>query len=107
MRAGQLTQRITIQTFTETPDEYGESVKAWVDLASVWAEVKTVSGSEFATSEKLRSTEAIEVTIRYRTDVSRLNRIVHDGQYYNITAAFDPYHKRDQLKLQCVNVVDE
>ena len=38
-QAGQLDRRITIQTFSETTDTFGQEVKSFSTLAQVWANV--------------------------------------------------------------------
>ena len=45
-QAGQLDRRITIQTFSEATDAFGQEVKTFSTLGSVWANVKERVGRE-------------------------------------------------------------
>lgn len=46
MRPGGLRQRVTIQNFTTSRTPSGGVIQEWYDVATVWAEVKGISGRE-------------------------------------------------------------
>lgn len=84
---GQLDQRITLQRYTETPDGIGGVTRAWADLAqtpSVWAKVTPRLGSESMDQGRMNASSMATFTIRYRADVTELDRIVWRGEAWNI-----------------------
>lgn len=86
-RAGDLDQRITFQSFTTTPNGMGGEVKAWANIASVptvWAGVVAGSGGEGFEEGRTNATATTTFTIRNRSDVSEVNRIVWRGENYNV-----------------------
>lgn len=44
MIIGRLRQRIILQKFESYRDPFGQIIKGWKDVATVWAEVKAVTG---------------------------------------------------------------
>lgn len=98
MRAGDLDRTIEIQTFTTTTDGVGKEKKNWTPLYTVRAKVTPVRGEErFAA---LQNTAAAEVKfkIRYREDISTLNRIVYEGRTYDIVAVME-LGRREGIEL--------
>lgn len=84
MALGQLDRRITIQSQAGTQDEFGQSVDSWSDVATVWAQVKFKAGSESVSANKLTTGADCIFTIRYRSQITTRNRIIYEGEYYDI-----------------------
>lgn len=100
-RAGQLRQRITVQSATRTTDEGGGHTTTWADLASLWANVEALGGSERYAAQAVEGVADYTVTIRYRSDVTRLNRVLFGDRTLAIRAAFDPDSSGRMLVLLC------
>ena len=83
-RAGELDQRITIKRETLTTDNMGGSTTTDTDVASVWAHVRPRSGRELGIHDKVEAPAMYLFVIRYRSDLLENDRIVWDGQEYNI-----------------------
>lgn len=103
MQSGRLRQRITIQTHTESRDALGASIWTWSTLAKVWAEVRMPYGSErFVSAADVEVAQVTHrVKIRYRDDVSPLNRIVWRSRVLDIESAVDPDGRRRELVMMC------
>ena len=87
MNPGDLTQRITLHRYAETADGIGGTTRAWADFATdatVWANVKARSGREGLDEGRINATFVVLFTIYNRTDVSELDRIIWNGENYNI-----------------------
>ena len=87
MGSGQLDQRITLQSFTSVPDGAGGATETWEDYAtdaSPWASVKARFGREQTTDGQVRASGMTTFTIRNRSDVSENDRIIWNGDAYNI-----------------------
>jgi SPP1 family predicted phage head-tail adaptor len=101
-QAGQLDRRITIQTFSETTDSFGQEVKSFSTLASVWANVVERVGREGEDGEMIAATKKVEFIIRYRTDVDEEMRIVYNNNTYKIQAIQSADARKAFLKIVCL-----
>lgn len=103
MITGRLRDRITLQNYITTQDEVGQVHKTWEDVATVWAEVKAITGKELMLAQKEMSSTTIRIFIRYRKDVNTTYRIKFPflgSDYLNIKAVL-PDAKRTYLELLC------
>jgi len=101
-QAGQMDRRITIQTFSETTDSFGQEVKSFSTLASVWANVVEKVGSEGEDGEMIAATKKVEFVIRYRTDVNEEMRISYNSNTYKIQAIQSADARKAFLKIVCL-----
>ena len=84
---GQMDQRITLQRYAETADGAGGVTQTWTDLAdnpSVWASVKAKAGREAMDAGRVNAAYVVVFTIRNRSDLSEMDRILWNGEHYNI-----------------------
>ncbi|EJD6418617.1 phage head closure protein [Citrobacter freundii] len=105
MRAGGLKHRITLQRYEQSQGPLGEPIKRWVDYATIWAEVKGISGRELLATGSLSSEATVRIWIRYRSDVKQGHRVKYlspavSGDIYGIEAAL-PDNNRTSLELLC------
>lgn len=106
MDIGRLNQRITVQQRTATLDSYGQELNTWNDVATVWANVKPISGREKMRGMAIESQLTHTVAVRYRAafmppktvDAYRIN---YDGRIFNITAARDLDEDREYIIFDC------
>lgn len=101
-QAGQLDRRITIQTFSESTDSFGQEVKSYSTLASVWANVTEKIGNEGEDGDMIAATKKVEFIIRYRTDVNEQMRISYNSNIYKIQAIQSADARKAFLKLVCL-----
>lgn len=84
---GQADQRVTLQRFAETADGIGGTTQAWANFAatpSVWAKVTPRVGKEGMEEGRMNASLMATFTIRYRSDVTELDRIIWRGEAWNI-----------------------
>lgn len=62
-------RKITIQEYTKTQNASGEEVKSWSDVASPWAFMEDVSGSEDVEGKVVHIISR-RYTIRYNTEIA-------------------------------------
>lgn len=92
MPAGLFRQRVTIQVPNLTPDGRGGGVYNWSDVATVWAEIKTYSASDFRNREQfqesqLRAKNEFLITMRYTPDtITTAMRVLWNGMDLEILA---------------------
>ena len=100
MRAGQLKNRITIQQKVHGKDALGQTVDQWVDVCTVRAEIRDVSGKEYQSSQAEQVQTDCKILIRYRKNITADMRVLCNGTYYDIKAVLEDV-KRTRLELPC------
>ncbi len=84
---GKADQRITFQRFAATADGIGGTTQAWANLASVptvWAKVTPRIGNERMEDGRMNASATATFAVRYRSDITELDRIVWRGECWNI-----------------------
>ena len=79
-----LSERITIQENTETRQPNGEITRQWADKFIVWSQVIPTKGEEKFIGDKKTFTQSFKFRIRYRKDVEVTDRILFEGQEFDI-----------------------
>ena len=80
-------QRITLQRQVEASDGGGGLVRTWADVsnnACPWANVRAKAGKEGLDEGRTNATYVVVFTIYNRTDLSEKDRIIWNGETYNI-----------------------
>ena len=101
-QAGQMDRRITIKNFSETTDSFGQQVKSFSTLASVWANVVEKVGREGEDGDMIAATKKVEFVIRYRADVDEEMRILYNNNTYKIQAIQSADARKAFLKIVCL-----
>ena len=101
MKAGQLDQRVTVERYTSTEDELGQPIEAWAPLFDCWAAVEPLNGREFFAASTTLSETTTRIRIRYRPDLTVIDRINHNGTLYDIQAIINPKSGDRELVLMC------
>lgn len=100
--AGKLSDRVTLQAESRTPNGQGGFDTGWTDVATIWAEVFPLSGDEAIIAQIERAVARFRVTIRKRADVTAKNRLMWKGQVLAIKAVLPhPSALDDALLLTC------
>jgi SPP1 family predicted phage head-tail adaptor len=96
---------MTIQKNAIIRDELGSEFYQQIDVATVWAEVKAISGRERVASGAVFSEATVRIWLRYRADVTTDNSITYHGAHTQGTAfsimAVIPDAKHTRLELLC------
>lgn len=101
--AGALDQRVTIQLGLATRDgDGGAGDLAWQDVATVWAAVEDVAGTEGAAQGALTSATRRRVRLRWLAWLTNRHRLVWRGRVLAIEAVRDPEQRRRELLVDCV-----
>lgn len=99
MRAGRLSQRVQLQSATESRDAHGEPIKTWSTVDTVWAGVEPIRGDEGVQARQVAETNVVRIVMRYRSDVAMTWRIVHGTHTYQIVGLVDPNNRHVSLEL--------
>lgn len=84
MRVGKMRERIQLQSVTLSRDGSGGATETWTTYATVWAEVRPMSGRERQNAERIEGMADYVFVIRKRDDVTEKHRILWEGRYFNI-----------------------
>ena len=99
MQAGQLRDRITIQRKTGGTDAWGAPLpEAWADYASLWSNIRFLSGTESIKAGADVSVVSASIRIRWRQDVTAGMRVVAGAAVYDIEGVL-PGQRREWLDL--------
>jgi SPP1 family predicted phage head-tail adaptor len=86
LRAGELDRRVKLERlFAETQPD-GQVVEKYQEVARLWARVEPLGGREGFGQQQFVATGDVRFTIRWRDDVTPLERIVWDGREYDIVS---------------------
>lgn len=91
--------RITIQQRTDGQAPDGQPVDTWADVATVWADIRDISGREYVGAGAERSEVTTRIRIWRRSDITAGMRVVRGATVYNIQAPLD--EGRDGTLLMC------
>jgi SPP1 family predicted phage head-tail adaptor len=107
--SSRLRHRLTLQQEMRTDDGAGGYVKSWEDVADLWGEIVSLSGSDSklnATSGKkilyagqLQGMISHKVTLRYRDGVTSAMRLVFEERIFNIRYVANTEERREKLEL--------
>lgn len=103
IRAGDLNERVTIQTATVTRGTANAEVVSWADVATVWAKIVERGGREPLLADRPIMVVAYEVTIRAGVTVTHSDRLVWGDK----TLAIDtvtPRRADGVIVLRCLEV---
>jgi len=98
---GRMTARLTLEQPQDISDGQGGTVRSWQAVASLWAliEPQSVTRDERGGAEV--ATVNHSVTIRFRSDIRRGDRLVKGGRTLFVRALRDPDESRRFLLLDC------
>jgi SPP1 family predicted phage head-tail adaptor len=105
MMPGRLKKRVTLETFSETPDSFGDArVGTYTELARVWGSVTPLRGRELAQFQQVHAEISHRVTIRYSDKVSVItpkDRVVLGSRNFDIMSVLNIRSANRELELIC------
>lgn len=103
--AGRLTKSITFYDRTDAKEsDYGSMGETFAEGITCRAAVKFISGSETIQSETLSNTTVVQFMIRYRSAVTESQRILYDGDYYQVRV-IEQDEKKTMLTITTAKIV--
>ena len=99
MRAGTLNSFVRVEYLTGVQDEAGQPVDEWVELASMWANIRNRSGAEAIRADQEASTVRTSIRVRWRADVCTGMQAVHNTTVFVVQSVLP--QGREWLDLVC------
>jgi len=97
---GALRRRVTLQTPTTVADGGGGFAITWTAVAQMWAQMRTLGGTEVVVADGLQGRVSHEFTIRKRMDVSPSMRIIYGTRLFVIWAVLDRDGPEPYMRIQ-------
>jgi SPP1 family predicted phage head-tail adaptor len=90
MIIGSMRDRVTIKSQTEARSPSGETTFNWdTTVATVWASVNGLSSRDILQAQQANVIATHRIRIRYRADVTHLNRLIWRGRTMEIAAVVE------------------
>lgn len=88
MNAGELRERVTVQSLTYLQDENtGEVKENWANFGTFWAKFMHLSSKEKLQAQAIQSELNARLMVRYHAKTAQINstmRVIYRNQIYNI-----------------------
>lgn len=81
---GRMRHRITLQQEARTADTGGGATLGWDDVATLWAEITPVSGSEVRQADQLVGSITHRIHVRYMGTITTAMRFMMGTRVFNI-----------------------
>lgn len=106
MNIGRLNKRISIYRYTEAETALGGSKTCLKRVASVWAELRPMRGTEFL--EYYREANALQykVTMRWRSDLTEKDVLVFDKRQFEINSIINIMEGNTYMEVYCTESKD-
>jgi len=104
MRSGNLKHKITIQSYSETQNDFGEIIKWWADLKTVYSSITPLSAKEFF-KEGVQAEVTHKIEMRYFDGVKPKMQVIYGARVFSITSVIDIREANKTLQLICKEVV--
>lgn len=99
MRAGKLDRRVIIQRFTLIQGKFNDT-QVWSDHLTLWASKSHMTEDEIFASNQTIAKRALVFEIRFHKDVTETDRLLFDGETYNIVGVSE-IGRAEGLRLKC------
>ena len=98
---GQLNQRASVLAQTLTPDGAGGYSAAWIIVATVWAKIAPLSGSDAVRADRLESRARHKITVRRANIYSAGQRLQVGARLFALHGLLDDGAPDPLLTLLC------
>lgn len=98
---GRMTARLSLEQPEDLSDGQGGTIRTWQSIASLWALIEPQSVSRDERGGADVATINQTVTIRFRSDIRRGDRLVKGARTLFVRALRDPDESRRFLLLDC------
>jgi len=94
-RAGKMRNRVTYQTrVLGVANDLGEQKVSWTNVATVWAEVISMNGTELFRAMQVHAEATIQITVRYDIRYSPAGRfLIGSREVYPLSVNGDPLNR--------------
>jgi len=103
MRSGNLKHKITIQTYSETQNDFGEVIKGWSDFKTAYASIIPLSAKEFYKAGT-HNEVTHKIELRYLKDIKPKMRVLYGTRIFDIESVINVREDNKTLQLICTEL---
>ena len=100
IKAGQLRERVTVQQSSESRNSLGETIFAWSEFATVWADVQGVTARELLLAGQQQVEISHRVRMRHMPGLKSQMRLLWRGRTLEIISVLE-HENRSIHELIC------
>lgn len=107
---GRLNKRIMIKRYTETENDYGQTVQGLEDFKTIWASVEPTKSDEIKDANRLNNIEYYTIYVRYLAgkDITGEMFINYKGKKIEIIAPpINLMEQNEMIKIFCKHKAGE
>ena len=86
---GSMRHRVVIETVTRSDDGGGGAGESWSALATLWARIVPLAGTEKVEGQQIAGTITHHIMLRYRNDILPDMRIRYGVRVFHVLAALN------------------
>lgn len=101
MDPGKLKHLVTLQAPATGQDAAGQPLTGWVDVAQLWADIRSTGGLEAIKAGAITSVVHTSVRLRWRTGLNAGMRVLHGTTVYGVLAVLPDMAGRQYVDLVC------
>lgn len=106
MNIGKLRHRITLLKQVNEVNDYGASVQTWRTVATVWAEVRPLSGREYFSAQQVQSEVTTQIWLRYIDGIKPSMKVKFANREFEILSVLNTQERDVSLQLMCKETVN-
>ncbi len=102
INAGRMRHRVVVERATKTPDGAGGYALSWAAVATIWADVRPVSGNERYLSMRVEDDVSHTILTRYRNDILPSDRLSFDSRLMQVKSVINVEERSRYLEIKAV-----
>lgn len=109
MSIGRLSKRITLLQYVDGEDSMGQSIQKLHEVATVWADIYPIRGSEFYELKKIQSKVTHRCLIRYHESYGDIDSNWHlqlGKKIFDVDSVIDIDGEHKMLEIRCYERVN-
>jgi SPP1 family predicted phage head-tail adaptor len=111
-RPGDLRRRIQIQQRSMSQDSFGQQSTVWTTIATVWAEILPVAGTQLDRARSVYNETSHQVTVRWQPFLENIKlvgtyRLLYAGRFFDVGASMNEEERNRFVTLLCKEGLNE
>jgi SPP1 family predicted phage head-tail adaptor len=102
---GDLTHQLRLEAPIRTPDDAGGATLTWALIGVVYADIRSLTGTEQLAADRLTGQVTHAIWLRYRDGLTPSHRLMFGPRRFDIRAVLDHTGRRRFLECRCEEVV--
>lgn len=101
MNIGKLRHRITLLRQVNEVNDYGASTQTWKRVATVWADVRPLSGREYFSAQQVQSEVTTQIWLRHIDGIKPTMKVKFGKREFEILSVLNIQERDVSLQLMC------